>query len=180
AAIDAAFRARTLGYNAWTSARLQPGEVGYGGPAAAFIVKSLNPGHVVAVDMRYLDPEQNGKVKTQSQGEKSGYGWTSDPARLARARRVFLVESAINALSIDTCNLPGAAALALRGLSNVDGIDFSFLQGKQCVICMDNDEPFEHGHPRAGQRPGPEAAWVLYERLTAMNISAVLVDQSEW
>ncbi|OIT17064.1 hypothetical protein BL243_07805 [Ralstonia solanacearum] len=179
-AIDAAFRARTLGYNAWTSSRLQSGEVGYGGPAAAFIVKSLNTGQVVAVDMRYLDPAQNGNVKTQSHGEKAGHGWTSDPARLARARRVFLVESAINALSIDTCNLPGAAAFALRGLSNVDGIDFSFLQGKQCVICMDNDEPFEHGHPRAGQRPGPEAAWSLYERLTALNISAMLVDQSEW
>ncbi|WP_197329038.1 toprim domain-containing protein [Ralstonia syzygii] len=179
-AIDAAFRARTLGYNAWTSSSRQPGEVGYGGPAAAFIVKSLNPGHVVAVDMRYLDPAQNGNVKTQSQGEKTGYGWTSDPARLLRARRVFLVESAINALSIDTCNLYGAAAFALRGLSNVDGIDFSFLQGKQCVICMDNDEPFESGHPRAGQRPGPEAAWALYERLTALNISAMLVDQSEW
>lgn len=180
AAIDGAFRARTLGYNAWTSPRLAAGSVGYGGPAAAFVVKSLNPGHVVAVDMRYLDPAQNGNVKTQSQGEKNGYGWISDPSKLARARRVYLVESAINALSIDTCGISGAAAFALRGLSNVDNIDFSFLQGKQCVICMDNDEPFDHGHHRAGHRPGPEAAWALYERLTALNISAVLVDQSEW
>ncbi|MFV8606725.1 toprim domain-containing protein [Ralstonia pseudosolanacearum] len=180
AAIDAAFRARTLGYNAWTSPKLAAGSVGHGGPAAAFIVQSLNPGHVVGVDMRYFDPALNGNVKTQSQGEKAGYGWTADPARLARAKRVYLVESPINALSIDTCRIPGAAAFALRGLSNVDDIDFSFLQGKQCIICMDNDEPFEHGHPRAGQRPGPEAAWTLYERLTALNISAVLVDQSEW
>ncbi|WP_163535676.1 toprim domain-containing protein, partial [Klebsiella pneumoniae] len=27
---------------------------------------------------------------------------------------------------------------------------------------------------------GPEAAWALYERLTAQNISAMLVDQTEW
>jgi hypothetical protein len=48
------------------------------------------------------------------------------------------------------------------------------------AICLDNDEPFADGHPRAGHRPGPEAAWALYERLTALNISALLVDQSAW
>ncbi|WP_186127350.1 toprim domain-containing protein, partial [Burkholderia gladioli] len=180
AAIDAAIAARSLGFNTWTSSKVAAGEVGHAGPAAAFVVRSPHDGRVVAVDMRYLDPAINGGVKTQTQGDKAGFGWTADPRRLAKAKRVYVVESAINALSIDSCALPGAAALALRGLANVGDIDFTFLRGRQVVICLDNDEPFGDGHPRAGHRPGPEAAWALYERLTSLNISAVLVDQAEW
>jgi hypothetical protein len=179
-AIDAALRSKTLGFNEWNSQTKRPGEVGYGGPAAAFIVRSPDTSQVVAVDMRFLDPAQNGDVKTQAQGEKDGYYWTADPRKLERAERVYVVESPINALSIETCSLPRTAAIALRGLSNASTIDLTFLQGKQVVICMDNDAPFPDGHQRAGQRPGPEAAWILYERLTALNISAVLVDQEEW
>ncbi|AQQ41291.1 hypothetical protein A8E75_19760 [Burkholderia cenocepacia] len=62
--------------------------------------------------------------------------------------------------------------MTLRGLANVDGIDFAFLRGKQVVICLDNDEPFADGHPRAGRRPMPEAVWALYERLTAAPCSS--------
>jgi hypothetical protein len=180
AAMTAAISARTLGFNDWTSAKIPAGEVGHGGPAAAFIVRAPDERHIVAVDMRYVDPALNGHVKAQTQGDKSGYGWTADARKLDRAKRVIVVESAINALSIDTCDIPGTAAFALRGLANVDRIDFAFLRGKQIVICLDNDEPFPSDHPRAGQRPGPEAAWALYERLTALNISAVLVDQRQW
>ncbi|HEF4757276.1 TPA: hypothetical protein SAP12_005519, partial [Burkholderia multivorans] len=107
AAIDAAIAARTLGFNTWTSSKVAAGEVGHGGPAAAFIVRAPGDGRVVAVDMRYVDPALNGGVKTQTQGDKAGYGWTADPRRLEKAKRVFIVESAINALSIDTCALPG-------------------------------------------------------------------------
>lgn len=180
AAIDAALRAKTLGFNDWTSTKKASGEVGYGGPAAAFLVRDPGTGQVVGVDMRFLDPALNGDVKTQSHGEKDGYGWTSDQRKLDRATRVYLVESAINALSIDSCAMPMTAAYALRGIGNVDLIDFAFLKGKQVYICMDNDQPFADGHPKAGRRPGPEAAWALYERLTALNISAVLVDQAGW
>ena len=180
AAIDAAITAKTLGFNDWTSTKVPSGEVGHGGPAAAFIVRAPADGRIVAVDMRYVEPAINGGVKTQTQGDKSGYGWTTDAKHLEKAKRVIIVESAINALSIDTCEIPGTAAFALRGLANVDGIDFAFLRGKQAVICLDNDEPFADDHPRAGHRPGPEAAWALYERLTGLNISAVLVDQREW
>ncbi|NRF87549.1 toprim domain-containing protein [Burkholderia gladioli] len=179
-AIDAAFAARTLGFNDWSSARIAAGEVGHGGPAAAFIVRGPRDGQLVAVDMRYLDPALNGAVKTQTQGEKAGHGWTADARRLERARRVVLVESAINALSIDSCALPGTAAFALRGLGNVGQLDFSFLRGKQVLICLDNDAPFAEGHPRAGHRPGPEASWALYETLTGLNIGAMLVDQAGW
>lgn len=180
ATIRAAQLARTVGFNEWTSTKKKMGEIGYGGPAAAFIARALGTGMVVGVDVRFLDPSLNGDVKTQSHGDKEGYGWTIEQTKLKRAARVVIVESAINALSVDTCGIPRTAAYALRGTNNVDLIDFSFLVGKQVVICLDNDQPFPDGHKLAGRRPGPEAAWRLYERLTAMNISAVMVDQSLW
>ncbi|MYM70510.1 hypothetical protein GTP45_27410 [Pseudoduganella sp. FT55W] len=180
AAIDAGMKAKTIGYNDWTSTAISEGNVGFGGPAAAFLVRDPDTLQVVGVDMRFFDPERNGKVKTQSHGTKDGIGWTVDWRKLQRAERVYIVESSINALSIDSCNIPKAASFAIRGIGNAELIDFAFLKGKQVIICMDNDEPFPDGHHQAGRRPGPEAAWALYDRLTAMNISAVIVDQTEW
>jgi hypothetical protein len=180
AAIDAALRAKTLGFNEWTSTAKAEGTVGYGGPSVAFLVRPPKSAQVVAVDVRFVDPALNGDVKTQTHGEKLGQYWTADPRALDRAKRVALVESSINALSVDTCAIPGTVGVSIRGIGNVDEIDFSFLRGKQVLICLDNDQPFADGHARAGQRPGPEAAWKLYERLTALNISAVLVDQALW
>lgn len=169
-----------VGWNTWTSAKRNPGDHGYGGPAVAFIVKSLNPGHVMAVDLRYQDAALNGGTKTQCQGEKSGYGWTSDIKRLMAAKTVYVVESPINALSIECCKLYDFAAFAVRGVGNVANIDWSWARGKQIVICFDNDDPFPPGHPMAGIRPGLKAAWELHEILTAMDISAMLVNQAEW
>lgn len=169
-----------VGWNTWTSPTVKPGEHGYGGPAVAFIVKSLNPGHVMAVDLRYQDKDLNGGTKTQCQGEKDGYGWTSDIKRLMAAKTVYVVESPINALSIECCKLYDFAAFAVRGVGNVRNIDWSWARGKQIVICFDNDEPFPPGHKQAGRRPGLEAAWELHEILTAMDISAMLVNQAEW
>ena len=180
AAIEAAIRAKTLGFNDWTSSTKPAGTVGHGGAAVAFIVRAPGTAQVAAVDLRFLDPAINGDVKTQTQGEKDGFYWTADPRKLQQARRVVIVESSINALSVDTCSIPGTAAIAIRGINNAETLDLTFLRGKQVVVCMDNDEPLPDGHPRAGRRPGPEAAWVLYERLTALNISAVLVDQADW
>lgn len=179
-AIDAAMKAKTIGFNEWTSTTKQAGTVGHGGPGVAFIVRDPSTAQVVAVDVRYLDPALNGDVKTQTQGEKDGYYWTADPRKLERARTVVVMESSINALSADTANLPGTASLAIRGINNASLLDLTFLRGKQVVICQDNDQPFPDGHPKAGQRPGPEAAWILYERCTALNIGAVLVDQALW
>jgi hypothetical protein len=179
AAIDRALKCETLGFNDWTSPKKPAGEVGHGGPAAAFVIREHNGTRAVAVDMRYIDPALNGGVKTQTIGEKDGYGWTADPRKLEKAERVVIVESAINALSIDSCNIGATATYAIRGVGNVHNIDFSFLRGKQVVICLDNDEPIADG-PRKGERPGPDAACALYERLTALNIAAMLVDQSEW
>ena len=164
-----------LGYNDWVSPKVAAGEPTHGGPAAAFIVRTLNPGHVVAVDMRFIDPALNGGVKTQSHGEKFGYGWTSDLRRLQAAHTVYIVESSINALSIETAALPGVAAFALRGIGNVSNIDWHFLIGKFVILCLDNDKPNDKN-----RRPGPEAAWALHEQLTALNISTLMIDQSEW
>ncbi|ADP02347.1 gp2 [Burkholderia phage KS14] len=180
AAIDRAFKCKTAGFNDWTSPKRPAGEVGHGGPAAVFLVHALNGSQLVAADMRYIDPALNGGVKTQTQGEKDGHGWTADPRKLHAAHRVVIVESAINALSVDSCGIPGTAAYALRGIGNVDNIDFTFLRGKQVVICLDNDDVIADDKPRAGERPGPDAACKLYERLTALNIACILIDQAEW
>ena len=181
-----AIERKAVGWNDWRSAKVGPGRPGHGGDAAAFVVRTLNPGHVVAVDLRYVDAALNGNVKTQCQGEKDGHGWTSDIRRLHAARTVFVVESPINALSLECVIRADEAAYAIRGVGNVENIDWSWARGKQVVVAFDNDEPFpalrEDGkpHPQAGIRPGLKAAWALHERLTALDISALLVDQAEW
>lgn len=185
--IEQAMQRGTLGLNTYRGDKAkggqppkQAGEVGYAGPGAAFIVKARIGGHVVAVDTRYFDPEVNGGVKTNSQGEKDGVLWTSDWKRVESARRVYLVESSINALSIETC-LSWAAAIALRGTANANpgAVDWSFLRGKDVVLCLDNDEPLTSGKD-AGYCPGLKAAWKLHEALTAVDVAALLVDQSGW
>lgn len=177
--IRRAIAAKTIGFNTWTNKpdKAKPGEVGYGGPAAAFIVRSFNPGHVVAVDMRYLDPELNGGVKTQTQGPKEGTPWTSSLRMLNSAHTVYVVESPINALSIESIGRAGVAAVAARGIGTLDSIDWRFLEGKRVLLCFDNDKPDES---KGGYRPGPAAAWRLSEILNGLNISSMMVDQAEW
>jgi hypothetical protein len=173
AAIDRAIKARTLGMNNWTSDSKKEGELGYGGDGVCFLIYDAN-GFPIGADTRYFDPAKNGDTKTNSQGTKSA-GWTADPRKLKAATSVFIVESSINALSIDTADIPYTASFAIRGIANIDAIDWSFLHGKQVYLCLDNDEPNEKGHA-----PGPEAEALLYEKLTAMNIGAICVDKSGW
>ena len=170
-----AVEAGSVGFNDWASPTRPEGEVGHGGPAVAFIVRSTNPGDVLAVDLRYVDPAANGGSKTQTQGEKKGAGWTSDYRTIEQARTVYVVESPINALSVESCGLKRVAAVATRGTGNVTAIDWSMLEGKRVLICLDNDDPDDRG-----RRPGPEASWALYEELTARDIACHLVDQSDW
>lgn len=177
----AAVKKGAVGFNDWTSPKVAPGAHGHGGAAAAFIVRTLNPGHVVAVDLRYLDPDLNGGTKTQCQGEKQGYGWTSDLKRLHGAETVYVVESPINALSIESAMTSRrVAAFAVRGVGNVGNIDFAWARGKQVIGCMDNDAPFPEGHRLAGLRPGLSAFWTLHELLTGLDISCLGVDQEGW
>lgn len=174
AVIDRAIKCKAVGFNSYTSNKHNPGEVGHGGPAAAFIVRTMNPGTIVAVDLRFIDAELNGGVKTQCQGEKLGHVRFMDLAELKAAETVYVVESPINVLSIASCNLHKTTSVAVRGI-NVDAIDWSFLIGKRVIICMDNDLPDDHG-----KRPGPEAAWRLYELLVDKRITAIFQDQSDW
>ncbi len=178
--IERAIRSGTVGYNEWHSPSKPAGSVGHGGPATAFVVKTMNPGRIVAVDFRYHDPALNGGVKTKSQGEKVGYPWCSDWRAVQRAHTVLIVESAINALSAETAIekadfLKGWAALATRGTQAIEGGEWRWLRGKRVVLCFDNDPP-DH----RGKCPGREAAWQLHELLTADNIACHLVDQGDW
>jgi hypothetical protein len=175
-AVDLAIKGRSLGFNAYTNPKFNPYELGHGGPAVACIVRSTNPGRVMAVDMRYLDPELNGGCKTQTIGEKYGHPWFSDLRRVKQANRVYIVESAINALSIEGCDIPYTTAVATRGTGNVENIDWRFLIGKEVVIAMDNDEP----NKKTGYCAGEKAAWAIYDQLTALNIATMLVEQQHW
>lgn len=176
---EVASRAATagaVGFNDYRSAKVAEGQVGHGGPALATIVRSLNPGHVMAVDLRYLDPAINGGVKTMTQGEKQGYGWTSDVRRLMAAKTVYFCESAVNALSIESAKLGGpVAAFAIRGTGNAENIDLAWCRGKQVIVVPDNDAPGQDGYC-AGLR----TAWRLHERLTALDVSALMVDMEGW
>lgn len=164
-----------VGFNNWTSPKVASGEVGFGGPAVAFICRDVHTSIIRAVDFRYLDPTLNGGVKTKSTGDKDGVPWFMDAKALKRAHTVVVVESAINALCIEALRKPGWAALAVRGIGALDGIDWRMLTGKQVIIAFDADKPNDKG-----ERPGPIAAWKLYDILAGYNISALLVDQASW
>lgn len=168
----------TLGFNDYRSPTIPAGEVNHGGDAVAFIVRAHDTGAVVAVDMRFLDPGLNGGVKTQSQGEKEGRPWCSDWRRFAAAKRVYVVESAINALSVETA-LPGAAAVAVRGTGTVQRMDWRIFIGKTVILAFDNDKPLEHG-PKAGYCPGLSAAWAAHEALVGLDVPALMLDMDEW
>lgn len=169
---------RAVGWNTWRSDKVPAGQPGHGGPAVAFIVRTASGAQIVAVDLRYVDAQANGNVKTQCQGEKLGHGWTSDRRRLERAHTVYVVESPINALSVECAHLPGGtAAYAMRGIGNVDATDWSFLRGKNVRIALDHADPINE---RTGERPGLSAAWRLSEILTAQDISSLLVDMHDW
>lgn len=170
---------RTLGLNTYTNPKHEPGERGHGGPAVGFVVRGQHTGAVVALEFRYIDPATNGGQKSGSQGEKRDFPWCSDWRRVQDARTVYVVESCINALTIETCNLPGSAAIATRGTGNVENIDWRFLRGKQVIACFDNDKPRTDG-PHPGYCTGMRAAWRLHEILTGLDISCVLVDHSDW
>ncbi|MCW8924096.1 MAG: toprim domain-containing protein [Gammaproteobacteria bacterium] len=174
-AIEQAIKKGTLALNDYCNPKYQPGERFYGGPAVAFITKGINTPGVVGVDVRYLEPELNGDLKTMSHGEKD-VPWTSDPYRLKKAKSVYFVESPINALSIDSCDFHrSTAAVATKGTEQTKTMDLYFMLGKQAIICMDNDEK-----NKDGKCPGPEASWVLYERLTAMGVACQMVEQIDW
>lgn len=176
AVIEKCILRKTLGFNTWTSPKIAKGEAMHGGNAAAFISRCYLSNRVLAVDMRYLEPEINGGLKTQSQGDKNGNLYIPDPYALKQAHTVVVVESPINALTVLTAfqKQKGFTSVALKGTQNM-GVDWTILLGKKVIICMDNDEPNEKGY-----RPGQESAWRIHEEMLAVNVSALLVDQLKW
>ena len=170
-----AIKKGTVGFNTYTNPKHAAGKMFHGGPGVAFITKSLNPGMVVGVDVRYLEPALNGGLKTMSHGDKN-IPWTTDIDRLKHSHTVYWFESPINALSFDSCRFgKGYAAVATKGTEQAKTVDLHFMLGKYAVICMDNDETNDDG-----KCPGPEASWILYERLTALGVAVQLVDQMRW
>jgi len=169
-----ALRRKALGYNDWCSEQRAEGEIGHGGPAVAFPCRRLSDGKITGIDLRYLDPAMNGGLKTSSQGCKDT-PYIPCLRQFANARTIYVVESAINALSIEALKLPKSATLATRGTATWEQIDWSMCAGKRVILAMDADEPDDNG-----KRAGPEAAWRILEKLTALNIPAQLVDQTRW
>jgi hypothetical protein len=170
---------KVVGWNDYENPKVPQGEVGHGGPALCVVVRTLNPGHVAAVELRYRDVQLNGGVKTTTQGDKDGAPFIMDRAAFKAARRVVLVESPINAISVEACGMKGTVAMATRGTQTLDSIDWSILRGKEVLIAMDPDPAIEKG-PMAGRSPGTEAAWRCYDLLTAVNVSAMMIDQDDW
>ena len=165
----------SVGFDDWVNPKIAPNQPLHGGPSVVFVVRNLANQQVVAVDYRFFDVALNGGTKTKTIGEKMGHPWCADFNLLKAAHTVELFESPINALSADSLQRKGFASLAVRGV-NVEAIDWSFLVGKKCVICMDHDAP----NPKNGRCAGQETGWKLYELLTALNIPALLVDQLDW
>ena len=174
--IDMGIKRKTIGFNTYTNPQKSPGEVGYGGEGVAFIARDIHSKMVTGVDVRYLDPELNGGLKTQSQGDKDGAFYCSGLYALKYAHTVYVVESPINALSVLTAfeGQKGVMAIATRG-TKVGGHDWSILRGKTVYLCMDNDKPDEQGY-----RPGQQAAWALHEAMLSYDVGALMIDQSSW
>lgn len=178
-AVDHAVKRGTLAFSTWSHRDKVRGMVGYGGPAAAFIVRDRIDDRVVGVDMHYVDPTTNGEKKFCSKGLIAGYPWCSDWRRLAAAKVVYLVDTPMNAISVESSVLPYAGVVATRGLANLDTVDWSFLRGKAVVLCMGNDRQADKG-PDMSYCPGLRAAWRLHELLTALDVSSMLVDTAGW
>lgn len=178
--IDTCIQQKTLGWNTFTSTKRKPGEKLHGGPGPAFITKDFNTKQVVNFETRYVDSELNGGLKTQCQGEKTGHLYIPDLTRFKAAKTVIVVESPINALTVLTAARYPVAAVATRGVANLD-LNWEVLSGKQVLVCFDNDAPFNEGKQK-GHRPGPEAAWQIHNILTEYRLSCRFIDQTyeEW
>lgn len=180
AVINHAWSRRTIGWNDYTNPKHPAGESGHGGEGVSFIATDRYTQTALAVDTRYEKPELNGGIKTNSQGDKDGTPWVCDWPSFYKSHTVYIVESAINALSVLTAMPQGVSALATRGTATVENLPVDIFKGKMIYIAMDNDAAFADDHQLAGHRPGPEAGWKLYDKLSAAGISCMLIDQSLW
>ncbi len=168
------FARRTLGWNTWASAKHPPGTPGHGGPGAAFIAREAG-GAAVALDTLYRDPDMSGGEVWRTETGSQAAPWCLDWIGFQRARTVILTHSPLDAMCAEACHVPAACAIALRDLRHAASLDMRPFLGKRVLIGMDNAPADDRGH-----RAGSEAAWTLYERLTAAHVAAFIVDQTRW
>ncbi|MCP4697742.1 MAG: hypothetical protein GY862_12955 [Gammaproteobacteria bacterium] len=176
--VKRAIAAGVLGFDDWTNPGAPAGMPGHGGAALHFVVKSINPGHVVGVDKRFINPELNGgdKQGAVKDTRKRGAVWLIDLQSVRDAKTVVIVESPINALSVESLKIPRWAAIATRGKNNIDFPWERILSGKRVLVGMDWDRPKEHNSRCSW--PGQAASWALYERLIQHDIRAEILDWS--
>lgn len=173
--IESAIKKKVLGWNNWVSKEKPIGSIGYGGEGVAFVIRDHLDRRVLAVDVRYETPDHNGGVKSNSQGAKDGAPFVLDWARFNAAKTVVVVESAINALSVLSCEIPSWDAMAVRGIGAIKSLPLDSFHNKFVVIAFDYDAV-----NKEGKRPGPEAAQALYGLLCGAGIPAIMLDQLEW
>ncbi|WP_271008651.1 toprim domain-containing protein [Paucibacter sp. B51] len=169
----------TLGLNDYTNPAKAEGEMHHGGEALAALVCSFDDGRTLAVDLHYLAPEKNGGIKGTSHGERGGSLWCSDWRKFDLAKRVIVVETALDALSVEACKLPYTCAVALRATWAARSVDWRLMRGKQVVIAICPGEPLEAGEAK-GYCPGMRASWQVHEALMNLDIPALMVDQEDW
>ena len=61
--------AKVIGHTSWCNPKVAKGKIGHNGPAVAFIVKSLDKGAVVAVDLRFTHPDEYEGGKRKGRGK---------------------------------------------------------------------------------------------------------------
>jgi len=171
--VDEAIKNKTVGFSNYCTVGKKYGQYGYGGDAVAFICKDVHTKRICTVEYRYLDALGNGGVKSHCHGNKGPSFWMINQHKLSYAHTVILVESPINALSIESCNMKGYVAVATMGATNLHEKDWRLFEGKFVVCAFDNDKPNEKE-----ERPGAKAAWYVHETLTKLNISCMFIDQT--
>ena len=174
-----ALEAGALGLNDYTNPRFAAGELHHGGEAMAAIVRSAADGKLVGVDLAYLDPALNGGLAQASHGERDGTLWCLDWKRFEQAKRVIVVETALDLLSVETCALPATVVVALRSTWAAPHVDWRPFRGKQVALAICPGKLTEMG-PGKGTQPGLRAAWQAHEYLTGLDTPALLVDMDEW
>lgn len=182
AIIDIGIAKKTIGWTSYTNPAIAPGEKFHGGDGVSFIAYDQFSRVPVAIDQRYLDPKLNGDLKTISMGKKLGIYWTLDPKAVKEAHTIYVVEGALDALSIEAAfaSDPGVCAIAQRGTQN--RLDWAPFAGKTILCCFDNDEPKPDKRNPNGpyRRPGAEAEWAIHEQCLAANVACMFVDKREW
>ena len=172
AVIKYAIDSKTIGFNDYVNKNKNPGEKGYGGDAVAFICHDFVSKQLRCVEFKYINKALNGGNDQKCHGEKGSAFWCINHGNVKAAHTVVVVESPINALSIQVAvdenpSLKGWTAIATLGAENLNQ-DWSLLAGKRVISGMDNDEA------------GRKSEWAIHERLLFVSTPFFLLDKEKW